>query len=41
MVHRKTLTELSKEAKTLEDGTLVLNDEEVALVYYRSGYAPT
>lgn len=38
---RKTLAEIEAEAKLLPDGTLVLGEEAVAVVYFRAGYAPT
>ena len=39
-VVRKSLTKLDSEL-TLEDGALKLSDKEVAVVYFRAGYAPT
>uniref|UniRef100_A0A7C9D973 Glutathione synthetase n=1 Tax=Opuntia streptacantha TaxID=393608 RepID=A0A7C9D973_OPUST len=38
---RKTLAEIEAEAKLLPDGTLVLGEEAVAVVYFRAGYAPS
>lgn len=37
---RKTLTELSSEAKLDSDGFLYLDNVPVSVVYYRSGYGP-
>lgn len=37
---RKTLAEIDEEGKLLPDGTLVLGEEPVAVVYFRAGYAP-
>lgn len=39
-VIRKSLTALHKEASVV-DGILTVNGQEVALVYFRAGYAPT
>ncbi|KAL9235073.1 hypothetical protein vseg_009869 [Gypsophila vaccaria] len=38
---RKTLAEIDAEGKLQADGTLVLGEESIALVYFRAGYAPT
>ncbi|OAY42222.1 glutathione synthetase, chloroplastic isoform X1 [Manihot esculenta] len=38
---RKTLAEIDKEGELLPDGTLLVNGQAVAVVYFRSGYAPT
>uniref|UniRef100_A0A803KPA3 Glutathione synthetase n=1 Tax=Chenopodium quinoa TaxID=63459 RepID=A0A803KPA3_CHEQI len=37
----KTLAEIDAEGKLLPDGTLAVNGEAVAVVYFRAGYAPT
>ncbi|KAL1214893.1 Glutathione synthetase [Cardamine amara subsp. amara] len=38
---RKTLAEVENEGRVQEDGTLLVGGQEVALVYFRSGYSPT
>ncbi|KNA18689.1 hypothetical protein SOVF_068250 [Spinacia oleracea] len=38
---RKTLAEIEAEGEILHDGTLVVDGEAVAVVYFRAGYAPT
>ncbi|KAL4578069.1 hypothetical protein LXL04_014184 [Taraxacum kok-saghyz] len=38
---RKTLAEIDAHGKTLSDGTLVVDSETVAVIYFRAGYAPT
>ncbi|CAN8255708.1 unnamed protein product [Cochlearia groenlandica] len=38
---RKTLAEVEKEGCVQEDGTLIVGGQEVAVVYFRSGYSPT
>ncbi|XP_021742456.1 glutathione synthetase, chloroplastic-like [Chenopodium quinoa] len=38
---RKTLAEIDAEGKLLPDGTLAVNGEAVAVVYFRAGYSPT
>ncbi|CAI9271877.1 unnamed protein product [Lactuca saligna] len=37
---RKTLVEIDAQGKTLSDGTLVVDGETVAVIYFRAGYAP-
>ncbi|XP_021988512.1 glutathione synthetase, chloroplastic [Helianthus annuus] len=37
---RKTLAEIDAQGKILSDGTLVVDGETVAVVYFRAGYAP-
>ncbi|XP_048528893.1 glutathione synthetase, chloroplastic isoform X2 [Triticum urartu] len=37
---RKTLSEVEAEGQVLLDGTLVVNDRKVAVVYFRAGYTP-
>ncbi|CAH1436809.1 unnamed protein product [Lactuca virosa] len=37
---RKTLAEIDAQGKTLSDGTLVVDGETVAVIYFRAGYAP-
>ncbi|KAF7064115.1 hypothetical protein CFC21_070529 [Triticum aestivum] len=37
---RKTLSEVEAEGQVLPDGTLVVNDRKVAVVYFRAGYTP-
>ncbi|XP_042518439.1 glutathione synthetase, chloroplastic-like [Macadamia integrifolia] len=39
-VIRKTLTEIDADAVLLPDGTLLVGDREVAVVYFRAGYTP-
>ncbi|KMT13561.1 hypothetical protein BVRB_4g083360 [Beta vulgaris subsp. vulgaris] len=38
---RKTLAEIDAEGELLPDGTLVVQGEAIAVVYFRAGYAPT
>lgn len=38
---RKTLAEIDREGKLLDDGTLLVDDQAIAVVYFRAGYAPT
>ncbi|XP_073143404.1 glutathione synthetase, chloroplastic isoform X2 [Henckelia pumila] len=38
---RKTLAEIDAQGKLLPDGTLIVDGESVAVVYFRAGYAPT
>ncbi|XVF58885.1 hypothetical protein PTKIN_Ptkin07bG0101900 [Pterospermum kingtungense] len=38
---RKTLAEIDGEGKLLPDGTLVVDGQAVAVVYFRAGYAPS
>ncbi|KAL8193897.1 hypothetical protein R6Q57_026139 [Mikania cordata] len=38
---RKTLAEIDAQGKILSDGTLQVNGETVAVIYFRAGYAPT
>ncbi|KAK4403952.1 Glutathione synthetase, chloroplastic [Sesamum angolense] len=38
---RKTLAEIDAQGELLPDGTLVVDGEAVAVVYFRAGYAPT
>ncbi|KAF2287962.1 hypothetical protein GH714_003521 [Hevea brasiliensis] len=38
---RKTLAEIDEEGELLPDGTLLVGGQEIAVVYFRSGYAPT
>ncbi|XP_022739963.1 glutathione synthetase, chloroplastic-like [Durio zibethinus] len=38
---RKTLAEIDREGKLLPDGTLLVDGQAVAVVYFRAGYAPT
>ncbi|XP_024976343.1 glutathione synthetase, chloroplastic [Cynara cardunculus var. scolymus] len=38
---RKTLAEIDAQGKILSDGTLQVDGETVAVVYFRAGYAPT
>ncbi|EYU37221.1 hypothetical protein ABFS82_06G153000 [Erythranthe guttata] len=38
---RKTLAEIDSQGKLMPDGTLVVDGEAVAVVYFRAGYAPT
>ncbi|KAL0452091.1 UNVERIFIED_CONTAM: Glutathione synthetase, chloroplastic [Sesamum latifolium] len=38
---RKTLAEIDEQGELLPDGTLVVDGEAVAVVYFRAGYAPT
>ncbi|XP_051121389.1 glutathione synthetase, chloroplastic isoform X2 [Andrographis paniculata] len=38
---RKTLAEIDAEGELLADGTLVVDGEAIAVVYFRAGYAPT
>ncbi|KZV46407.1 glutathione synthetase, chloroplastic [Dorcoceras hygrometricum] len=38
---RKTLADIDAQGKLLRDGTLVVDGEPVAVVYFRAGYAPT
>ncbi|KAK2976819.1 hypothetical protein RJ640_002218, partial [Escallonia rubra] len=40
-VVRKTLTEIDAQGQLLPDGTLIVDGKEVAVVYFRAGYAPT
>ncbi|KAK3014133.1 hypothetical protein RJ639_007925 [Escallonia herrerae] len=40
-VVRKTLTEIDAQGELLPDGTLIVGGKEVAVVYFRAGYAPT
>eukprot|EP00262_Sarcandra_glabra_P019438 TRINITY_DN7324_c0_g1_i1.p1 TRINITY_DN7324_c0_g1~~TRINITY_DN7324_c0_g1_i1.p1 ORF type:complete len:559 (-),score=106.85 TRINITY_DN7324_c0_g1_i1:222-1898(-) len=37
---RKTLAEIDAEGKLLPDGTLLVGDQTVAVVYFRAGYSP-
>uniref|UniRef100_A0A453K105 Glutathione synthetase n=2 Tax=Aegilops tauschii subsp. strangulata TaxID=200361 RepID=A0A453K105_AEGTS len=37
---RKTLSEVEAEGRVLPDGTLVVNDRKVTVVYFRAGYTP-
>ncbi|XVE86439.1 hypothetical protein DITRI_Ditri18aG0034300 [Diplodiscus trichospermus] len=37
---RKTLAEIDREGKLLPDGTLLVDGQAVAVVYFRAGYAP-
>ncbi|XBH68223.1 hypothetical protein VPH35_096448 [Triticum aestivum] len=39
-VDRKTLSEVEAEGRVLPDGTLVVNDRKVTVVYFRAGYTP-
>nr|XP_017236820.1 PREDICTED: glutathione synthetase, chloroplastic-like isoform X3 [Daucus carota subsp. sativus] len=38
---RKTLAEISAQGKLQPDGTLVIDGEAIAVIYFRAGYAPT
>ncbi|XP_071735471.1 glutathione synthetase, chloroplastic [Rutidosis leptorrhynchoides] len=38
---RKTLAEIDAQGKMLSDGTLLVDGETVAVIYFRAGYAPT
>ncbi|KAK4435934.1 Glutathione synthetase, chloroplastic [Sesamum alatum] len=38
---RKTLAEIDAQGELLPDGTLVVDGEAIAVVYFRAGYAPT
>ncbi|KAG6773259.1 hypothetical protein POTOM_020521 [Populus tomentosa] len=38
---RKTLAEIDKEGEILPDGTLLVGGQEISVVYFRAGYAPT
>ncbi len=38
---RRTLAQLHQEAKISSSGQLSIQDQAVALVYFRAGYAPT
>ncbi|KFK26472.1 hypothetical protein AALP_AA8G253600 [Arabis alpina] len=38
---RKTLAEVENEGRVHEDGTLIVDGQAVAVVYFRSGYSPT
>ncbi|KAI3794579.1 hypothetical protein L1987_37211 [Smallanthus sonchifolius] len=38
---RKTLAEIDAQGKILSDGTLQVDGETVAVIYFRAGYAPT
>eukprot|EP00249_Psilotum_nudum_P007939 c20925_g1_i2 orf=361-1404(-) len=38
---RKTLAEVDLQAKVLQDGTLVIEEQTIAIVYYRAGYGPS
>ncbi|XP_021671166.2 glutathione synthetase, chloroplastic isoform X1 [Hevea brasiliensis] len=38
---RKTLAEIDKEGELLPDGTLLVGGQAIAVVYFRTGYAPT
>ncbi|XP_015570610.2 glutathione synthetase, chloroplastic [Ricinus communis] len=38
---RKTLAEIDEEGELLPDGTLLVGGQAIAVVYFRSGYAPT
>ncbi|KAK8686917.1 hypothetical protein V6N13_085753 [Hibiscus sabdariffa] len=38
---RKTLAEIDSEGQLLPDGTLLVDGQTVAVVYFRAGYAPT
>ncbi|XP_057962437.1 glutathione synthetase, chloroplastic [Malania oleifera] len=38
---RKTMAEIDAEGKLLPDGTLILDGQVVAVIYFRAGYAPT
>ncbi|KAK9137125.1 hypothetical protein Sjap_007719 [Stephania japonica] len=40
MTIRKTLAEINADGRLLEDGTLIIDDQVVALVYFRAGYTP-
>lgn len=40
-VVRMSLTQASKEIVVIDDGALKLGDKEIAVIYYRAGYAPT
>ncbi|XP_065853597.1 glutathione synthetase, chloroplastic [Euphorbia lathyris] len=38
---RKTLADIDQEGELLPDGTLLVGGQAIAVVYFRSGYAPT
>ncbi|WCJ43231.1 glutathione synthetase 2 [Euphorbia peplus] len=38
---RKTLADVDEEGQLLPDGTLLIGGQAIAVVYFRSGYAPT
>ncbi|XP_047310495.1 glutathione synthetase, chloroplastic [Impatiens glandulifera] len=38
---RKTLAEIDAQGKLQPDGTLVVGDEAISVIYFRAGYAPT
>ncbi|XP_075112849.1 glutathione synthetase, chloroplastic isoform X1 [Nicotiana tabacum] len=38
---RKTLAEIDAQGELLEDGTLIVDGEAVAVIYFRAGYAPS
>ncbi|XP_021278111.1 glutathione synthetase, chloroplastic [Herrania umbratica] len=38
---RKTLAEIDREGQLLPDGTLLVDGQAIAVVYFRAGYAPT
>ncbi|PWA59996.1 glutathione synthetase [Artemisia annua] len=38
---RKTLAEIDAQGKMLSDGTLQVDGETIAVIYFRAGYAPT
>ncbi|KAB5556284.1 hypothetical protein DKX38_007193 [Salix brachista] len=38
---RKTLAEIDEEGEILPDGTLLVGGQEISVVYFRAGYAPT
>ncbi|KAI4301841.1 hypothetical protein L6164_035081 [Bauhinia variegata] len=37
---RKTLAEIDQEGELVQDGTLSVNGQEIAVIYFRAGYAP-
>ncbi|XP_028081452.1 glutathione synthetase, chloroplastic-like isoform X2 [Camellia sinensis] len=38
---RKTLAEIDEQAELLQDGTLLVGGQAIAVIYFRAGYAPT
>ncbi|XP_017971935.1 PREDICTED: glutathione synthetase, chloroplastic isoform X1 [Theobroma cacao] len=38
---RKTLAEIDREGQLLPDGTLLVDGQAIAVIYFRAGYAPT
>ncbi|KAF9607156.1 hypothetical protein IFM89_032378 [Coptis chinensis] len=40
MTIRKTLTEIEAEGRLQPDGTLLINEQSVAVIYFRAGYTP-